>query len=39
MSTSKFIQVDRERIEYWLSKGAQPTETIAKLLRKQGVKI
>ena len=31
--------VDRERIEYWLSKGAQPTETIAKLLRKQGIKI
>ncbi|NLW50964.1 MAG: 30S ribosomal protein S16 [Candidatus Brocadiaceae bacterium] len=31
------VQLKRERVEYWLSKGAQPTETVAQILRKQGV--
>ena len=31
------VQLKRERVEYWLSKGAQPSETVAQLLRKQGV--
>lgn len=26
-----------ERIQYWLSKGAQPSETVAGLLKKAGV--
>ena len=33
------VVLDRERIEYWLSVGAQPTETVRKLLEKQGVAI
>ncbi len=31
------VTIKRERVEYWLSKGAQPTETVAQLLKKQGV--
>ncbi|MHC4480273.1 MAG: 30S ribosomal protein S16 [Planctomycetota bacterium] len=31
------VTVDRERVEYWLSQGAQPTDTVAQLLRKQGI--
>ncbi len=27
----------RERIEYWLSVGAQPSETVRRLLEKQGI--
>lgn len=28
---------DRERVEYWLGKGAQPSNTVWTLLRKQGI--
>ena len=31
------VKLNRERVEYWLSQGAQATETVAQLLRKQGV--
>jgi len=31
------VKVDKERVEYWLSKGAQPTDTVASLLRKVGI--
>lgn len=31
---SKKIKVDRERAEYWLGVGAQPSETVASFLRK-----
>lgn len=31
------LQVNKERVEYWLSKGAQPSETVAKLLEVQGI--
>jgi small subunit ribosomal protein S16 len=27
----------RDRIEFWLSKGAQPTETVAELLKRTGI--
>ncbi|MGC2330963.1 MAG: 30S ribosomal protein S16 [Candidatus Acidiferrales bacterium] len=27
------VEVDRERVEYWLSKGAQPSDTVRSLLR------
>ncbi|MCP5326498.1 MAG: 30S ribosomal protein S16 [Oceanospirillaceae bacterium] len=27
------LRVDLERVEYWISKGAQPTDTVAKLLK------
>jgi small subunit ribosomal protein S16 len=28
------IQLDRERIDYWIKKGAQPSETVSRLLKK-----
>ncbi len=33
------ITFDRERVEHWLSVGAQPTDTVAQLLRKHGVEL
>lgn len=30
----KELNLDRERIEYWLAKGAQPTIRVAKLIAK-----
>lgn len=29
--------LNKERIEYWLGVGAQPSETVARLLFKQGI--
>lgn len=29
------LRLDSERIEFWLSQGAQPTERVAKLLKDQ----
>ena len=34
----KVLKFDQERIMYWISKGAQPTETVASLLKAEGVK-
>ena len=31
------VKVDEERARHWLSVGAQPTETVAGLLRRAGV--
>ena len=31
------VNFDRERIEYWLSVGALPSETVGRLLKKQGI--
>lgn len=31
------IQFNKERCEYWLGVGAQPTETVADLLKKIGI--
>jgi small subunit ribosomal protein S16 len=28
--------VDKDRAKYWLSKGAQPSETVRSILKKQG---
>ena len=33
------ISVNKERVEYWLSKGAQPSRTVADLLRKIGIEV
>lgn len=33
----KVVELKKERIEYWLSKGAIPTDAIASLLKKQGM--
>jgi small subunit ribosomal protein S16 len=31
------IRIDEERVRTWLAKGAQPTDTVRKLLRTQGI--
>jgi small subunit ribosomal protein S16 len=31
------IELDEAKIREWLSKGAQPTESVAKLLKTQGI--
>ncbi len=33
----KQVSLKRERIEYWLSVGAKPTETVASILRRNGI--
>jgi len=35
----KKVVLKRERIEYWLSVGAQPTETVASILKKNKIGI
>ncbi len=34
---AKAIKVNTERVQYWLSVGAQPTDTVRDLLRKVGI--
>ena len=31
------IQIDEERARYWLGHGAQPSDTVRKLLKTQGI--
>ena len=31
------IVLDEDRVRYWLSQGAQPTDSVKKLLRTQGI--
>lgn len=31
------FEVEEDRVKYWLSVGAQPTETVARLLARQGL--
>ena len=33
----KQTSLNRERIEYWLSVGAQPSETVSDLLKRNGI--
>ncbi|MGD2174340.1 MAG: 30S ribosomal protein S16 [Candidatus Brocadiaceae bacterium] len=33
------ISVDKDRVEYWLSVGAQPSDSVADLLRRAGVSV
>jgi small subunit ribosomal protein S16 len=35
----KAVQLKRERIEYWLGVGAQPSETVGQILRKSGIAV
>jgi len=35
----KQVSLNRERIEYWLSKGAQPSDTVRQLLKRQGIAV
>jgi small subunit ribosomal protein S16 len=29
------VKIDRERISYWIERGAQPTETVRSLIKRQ----
>jgi small subunit ribosomal protein S16 len=31
------IELDEEKVRHWLSKGAQPSDTVARLLKVKGV--
>jgi small subunit ribosomal protein S16 len=31
------IKVDEDRVRHWLERGAQPTDTVRKILRTQGI--
>ncbi|KKN92829.1 hypothetical protein LCGC14_0203570 [marine sediment metagenome] len=35
----KQLSLHRERIEYWLSVGAQPSDTVSDLLKRQGISV
>lgn len=35
----KRLSLDRERVEFWLSKGASPSDTVRQLLKKQGIPV
>ena len=34
---SKKVVMKKERIEYWISVGAKPSETVASILKKNGI--
>jgi small subunit ribosomal protein S16 len=31
------VQIDQEKAQKWLQNGAQPSDTVAKLMRRQGI--
>ena len=33
------IKVDEERVREWLSRGAEPTDSVRKILRTQGIQL
>jgi small subunit ribosomal protein S16 len=33
------VEIDEDKARKWLSQGAQPSETVASLLKKKGIKI
>lgn len=35
----KQVSLNRERIAYWLGVGAQPSETVRDLLKRQGIEV
>ncbi len=37
--TDKQLSVKKERVEYWLSVGATPSDTVRSLLKKSGVAV
>jgi len=38
-SNPKVIKINKERAAYWLERGAQPTETVKSLLRREQFKM
>ena len=39
ISPNKDTKVNKERAEYWLSKGARPSETIRGIFKKNGIQV
>lgn len=39
VSPEKTVRVNKERAEYWLSKGARPSDTVRTILKKHGVTV
>jgi len=37
ISPNKDLKIDKERAQYWLSKGARPSDTVKNLLKKDGI--
>ena len=37
ITPEKDLKIDKERAEFWLSKGARPSVTVAGLFKKQGI--
>ncbi len=37
VAPNKDIKVDKERAEFWLSKGARPSETVKGIFKKEGI--
>ena len=37
-SSDKKFEVEKDRVEYWISKGAKPSPTVAALLKSHGFK-
>lgn len=37
--TANQAKIDLERVQYWLTVGAQPSETVKDLLRRQGLEV
>jgi small subunit ribosomal protein S16 len=35
----KQIRIDEERAKYWLSKGAQPSDTVRSILNKKNISV
>jgi small subunit ribosomal protein S16 len=38
-AAEKVLHMDEERIKYWLSVGAQPSETLVSIFKKRGIKL
>jgi len=38
MVTENRFEIDAERVKYWLSEGAQPTDRVSKLLKQAKIK-
>ena len=39
VSPNKDVQLNKDRAEYWISKGAQASDSVRTLLKKQGVAV
>lgn len=37
MNEEKTLKVDAEKVQKWLSNGAQPTDTVKRLLKAEGI--